>query len=209
MTQCANNLRQIGVGLHNYYDVNKAFPVGCIGCVDSSNRNLAWSTFLLPFIEQAAAWELYNQSAVYYSAANSPATSTIIPVYLCPSTVTFSRVRSGNTTGDVNGNGRYDPGDNMGMIDYGGMFGSAVSTEGNGVMIYDESVHLRQITDGASRTIVAGEDSGRGTTMDGEWADGQNIFDVGLPVNTLQNNELWSDHPQGCRYYFATARPNC
>ena len=59
--QCANNLRQIGVGMHNYYDAGKSFPSGWNE--DGPNVNTApnlfgWGAFILPFIEQG---ELYGE----------------------------------------------------------------------------------------------------------------------------------------------------
>jgi len=54
-TQCRNNLKQIGLALHNYHDTHRVFPPGYItGTVPS---NIGWGTFLLPFIDQAP---LYN-----------------------------------------------------------------------------------------------------------------------------------------------------
>lgn len=198
--QCANNLRQIGVGLLDFNGAKGAFPPGC---VEPAGRRLAWSLFLLPFIDEGATFDLYDQRTLYYAEGNRQAASVVVTVYLCPSTARFSRARDGNTTGDVNGNGLYDPGDFMGAIDYGGMFGWANSPAyANGVMIYDQAISLRQITDGSAHTILVAEDSGRGTTMDGEWADGENIFDCGLSINTLQNNEIWSDHPSGAQVLF-------
>ena len=35
--------------------------------------------------------------------------------------------------------------------------------------------------------------------MNGPWADGENIFDAGVPINQLQNNEIWSDHLDGAQ----------
>ena len=193
--ECANHLHQIGVGLLAYHDARGSFPAGC---VERSGRRFAWSTALLPYVEQAQAYSLYDQLAPYYAAENQRATRVIVPIYLCPSTVRLSRARKGATSGDVNRNGQYDPGDQMAMTDYGGLFGWAHAQPfGNGVMLYDEVVSLRQITDGSAHTMVVAEDTGRGTTMNGPWADGENIFDAGLPINTLQNNEIWSDHPEG------------
>ncbi len=194
---CSNNLRQIGVGLQAYHAAAGAFPIGCI---EPTHRRLAWSLFLLPYIEEQATFDRYDQQALYYAAANRQATSTVIPIYLCPSTVRYSRAREENTSGDVNRNGSYDPGDFMAMLDYGGMFGWAnAEPYGNGVLLYDVPVSLRQVTDGSSHTVIVAEDTGRGTTMSGMWADGENIFDAGLPINTLQNNEIWSDHPGGAQ----------
>jgi prepilin-type processing-associated H-X9-DG protein len=198
--QCSDHLRELGAGLLSYHAARGCFPPGC---VDRTARKLAWSLFLLPYIEETAVYDAYDQKSLYYAAANRQATSAVVAIYLCPSTVRFTRARDENTTGDVNGNGRYDPGDFMGAIDYGGMFGWADSPVfANGVMIYDQAISLRQITDGSVHTILVAEDSGRGTTMDGEWADGENIFDSGLPINAQQNNEIWSDHPGGAQVLY-------
>ena len=44
-------------------------------------------------------------------------------------------------------------------------------------MVYDQAITIADIRDGASNTIIVAEDTGRGWVMNGEWADGQNIFD--------------------------------
>jgi prepilin-type N-terminal cleavage/methylation domain-containing protein/prepilin-type processing-associated H-X9-DG protein len=192
-SQCANNLRQIGVALVDHHDARGYFPVGCI---EPQGRRLAWSLFLLQYLEERVAYERYDQSANFYAAENRQATSIVVPVYLCPSTLRLTRERNGNTSGDINRNGQHDPGDFLAMTDYGGMFGWANSPPfGNGVLIYDEPISLRQISDGAAQTIIVAEDTGRGTIQNGPWSDGENIFDAGVPINRLQNNEIWSDHP--------------
>jgi prepilin-type N-terminal cleavage/methylation domain-containing protein/prepilin-type processing-associated H-X9-DG protein len=218
-TTCQNNLRQMGMGLHNYHAAKREFPVGCIGCTNAGAingvfRQIAWSVYLLPYIEERRAWELFDVTQPYNSAANHESGRTVISIYLCPSTVTAPQ-RNGLTTGDVNGNGQWDAGDDLAYIDYGGMFGHPnpqylIGPEGlvlgNGAMIYERAVSAAQITDGLSQTIMVGEDSGRSEsgTNHGTWADGQNIFDVGTGggINITQNNELWSDHRGGVNTTF-------
>ncbi|MGD9720675.1 MAG: DUF1559 domain-containing protein [Pirellulales bacterium] len=196
-SQCASNLRQVGVGLLAYHDARSAFPPGC---VEPTRRRLAWSTLLLPYIEEVAAFDLYDLDAEFYSARNRQAAGVLVPIYLCPSTVRLTKARARNTSGDVNRNGQYDPGDELAMADYGGMFGWAnVPPFGNGALLYDDVVSLRQVTDGSAHTILVAEDTGRGTTMNGPWSDGENIFDAGVAINALQNNEIWSDHPRGAQ----------
>ena len=50
-SQCSNNMKQLGLGLHLFHDVHKVFP---IGQPDDDNNNYAWGAYILPFIEQAA-----------------------------------------------------------------------------------------------------------------------------------------------------------
>ena len=168
---------------------------------------------LLPYIEERHAWELFDVSQPYNSAANHESGKTVVPIYLCPSTYRAPQ-RNGLTTGDVNGNGKWDTGDDLAFIDYGGMFGHPPAGGmypmegklllGNGAMIYEKTVSAKQITDGLSQTILIGEDTGRSgsSQQNGTWADGQNIFDVTMQINTNQVNELWSDHVGGANTTF-------
>jgi prepilin-type N-terminal cleavage/methylation domain-containing protein len=197
-TQCLNNLRQIGVGLHNYHAACGAFPTGCLMCMKSPARELAWSAFLLPFIEQQATYELFNPLARYNTQANQPAAANVVATYVCPSTVVAPN-RRGPTSGDRNLNGQWDTGDDLAFTDYGGMFGvgDPALPLGNGVMVYDRRISAKQIGDGLSRTIIVAEDTGRGANLRSAWIDGQNCFDQTGPINSTQNNEIWSDHPGG------------
>lgn len=190
--QCKGNLRQIGLALAAYHDAYAAFPVGCR---DDRGLQIAWSAPLLSFLDGHNVARRFDPDSAYNSEANRLAAGTVIAAYLCPSTETAPD-RHGLTSGDVNGNGAWDPGDDLAWIDYGGMFGVGDPRLplGNGVMIYDVPIASRQITDGTSRTIIVGEDSGRGAAAHGTWADGQNIFDQTGPVGRTQNNELFSDH---------------
>jgi prepilin-type N-terminal cleavage/methylation domain-containing protein/prepilin-type processing-associated H-X9-DG protein len=198
---CGNNLRQIGIGLQHYHAAEECFPPGC---ADKGAKQIAWSAFLLPYIEQENVSRLFDFNARYNAASNQEATRRVIPTYLCPSTSRREPGRAGNTTGDRNGNGCNDPGDGMGCTDYGGVFGYNLPGEplNNGVMIYNRSICAAHVRDGASNTMIVVEDTGRGWRMDGEWANGENIFMVSRPINTEQNNEIWSDHPGGVNGLF-------
>jgi hypothetical protein len=131
---------------------------------------------------------------------NAPAGGTVISTFLCPSTSTFTKDRIGPTTGDANRNGRWNLGDDLAFTDYGGSFGPAGAP--TGVLIYETPIPIRRITDGTAHTAIVLEDTGRGAEYSGEWANGQNIFDVSRTVNDTswgypQFDEIWSDHPQG------------
>jgi prepilin-type processing-associated H-X9-DG protein len=198
---CQNNLRQIGVALHAYHDAHKQLPIGCVDKrvprTNPNGRQLAWSAELLPHLEEWALSQQIDVSSPYDSATNSPAAATVLCVFLCPSTVRFAPGRDGAVVSNPVATG--GSGDYRGAaIDYGGIYGAAqTSPSANGVFLYDRPVKLTEITDGTSHTLAIAEDAGRGWLMDGEWINGENIYDVSNPINTQQHNEIWSDHPGG------------
>ncbi len=53
-TQCANNLKQLGIAIHNFHDTYKRFPVGQ---PDDDNNNYSWSSYILPFMEQQTMYD--------------------------------------------------------------------------------------------------------------------------------------------------------
>ena len=192
-SHCQNNLRQIGLALHAFHDSSGAFPVGCIEKRTTRQpgaRQLAWSAALLPQLEQQPLWQAIDFSVPYDGARNAPAAATALAVFLCPSAVRLAAGRNGDEVA-------YPAGDyRAAAIDYGGVYGAAqLSPSGNGVMLFDRAVRLGEITDGASHTFIVAEDGGRGWGMDGEWINGENIFDLAGQVNAQQHDDLWSDHP--------------
>jgi prepilin-type processing-associated H-X9-DG protein len=136
-------------------------------------------------------------NSAYDSAANSLAAATVIPTYLCPSTVRSAPGREGAIVADPSGGSGAAPYRGA-ATDYGGIYGAAqVSPSANGVFLYERAVKISEITDGTSHTLALAEDTGRGWLADGEWINGENIYDVSNFINTQQHNEIWSDHPGG------------
>jgi prepilin-type N-terminal cleavage/methylation domain-containing protein/prepilin-type processing-associated H-X9-DG protein len=198
--QCRNNLRQIGVALHVYHDARGQLPIGCLDKrvprTNPNGRQLAWSAELLPNLEEPTLWQRIDFSSPYDGTTNATAAATAVSVFLCPSTVRLAPGRAGSIVGDpaATSGGGY----RGAAIDYGGIYGAAqVSPAPNGVFLYDRAVKFSEITDGTSHTLALAEDTGRGWLMDGEWINGENIYDVSNPVNLQQHNEIWSDHPGG------------
>jgi prepilin-type N-terminal cleavage/methylation domain-containing protein/prepilin-type processing-associated H-X9-DG protein len=201
--QCQNNLRQIGVALHVYHDAHQQLPIGCVDKrilpkANPNGRQLAWSVVILPQLEEAALWQQIDFASAYDSAQNATAAATAIAVYLCPSTV---RVVTGREGSYVKNPAATGGGDLRAAIDYGGIYGAGqIVPSANGVFLYDRAIKFSDVTDGTSRTLAIGEDSGRGWpatgNLNGEWINGENIYDVGS-INVHPDNELWSDHPGG------------
>jgi prepilin-type N-terminal cleavage/methylation domain-containing protein len=203
-TACAVHLSQIGLALYMYHEAQGAFP---IGCMDAAGKKHNWAIHLLKFLEQRTVFEKYKFEFSCRAPENREATSTVISTYLCPSTTRISSDRTGAAVSDQNGNGKYDAGDGMGCMDYGGIFGDmrALRFAGNGMMRWDHAVKLKECRDGLAYTMIVAEITGRGAQLAGEWANGDNLFDVTQAINTYSalqpgpfyENEIWSDHPGG------------
>lgn len=85
-SQCKNNLKQIGLALHNYLDVKKYFPPS--SCIQTATTtNVFWSpqAFLLPYLEQADLQKLINWAQPYSLQGN--VSRKRIATYLCPSEI--------------------------------------------------------------------------------------------------------------------------
>lgn len=109
-------------------------------------------------------------------------------VYLCPS--------APNRQERIEGRG---------VTHYGGMYGQRIigtNNPPNGSMLYDLPVSLSMILDGASQTMIVGEDAG---FPDGQWINGLNVFDQAFAINQAPayENDLHSDHPGGAHALFA------
>ena len=85
-SQCKNNLKQIGLALHNYHDAHGKFPPGMQYRVNSSRSNIRQSFFihLYPFLEQSAAYDQYNFNVNWHDAINRPVRVLHVPVMICP-----------------------------------------------------------------------------------------------------------------------------
>src|SRR5262245_18973218 len=89
-TQCANNMRQMGIALHNYLDRNKKFPTSGEG-VDAAGTGTAFDlqstfTMILPYVEGGDVYNRYDLQLPYNgSAQNIAVAKNAIATYLCPS----------------------------------------------------------------------------------------------------------------------------
>lgn len=83
-SQCTNNLKQIGLALHNYHDTFKTFPPGAWNEANRGNR-LAYTVFILPFMEQQAVYDEFDFEYPNYTGVNLNPGIRLIPAYHCPS----------------------------------------------------------------------------------------------------------------------------
>jgi prepilin-type N-terminal cleavage/methylation domain-containing protein len=94
--QCSNNMKQLGLGLHNYHDAHQSFPFAYM--IDLRTFNIqTWGVRILPFIEQTQIADRWNDAVPCFDqaasigypssqvATNLELAKTNLPVYLCPS----------------------------------------------------------------------------------------------------------------------------
>lgn len=83
-SQCKNNLKQIGLALHNYHDTYQALPPAYT--VDAHGKPLhSWRTLILPYLEHQALYDKIDLSKPWNDPANAAALKTCPSVYRCPS----------------------------------------------------------------------------------------------------------------------------
>jgi prepilin-type N-terminal cleavage/methylation domain-containing protein/prepilin-type processing-associated H-X9-DG protein len=81
---CLNNLKQIGIGLHNYHDQVGSFPPGNLAAKDFAGTWWGWSSLILPQMEQHPLHNSINFSMSCGHPVNTTAHSTLVSSYLCP-----------------------------------------------------------------------------------------------------------------------------
>ncbi|MEI8019225.1 MAG: DUF1559 domain-containing protein, partial [Schlesneria sp.] len=69
-TQCKNNLKQIGLALHNYHDTYKLFPAAHLNDVEGEPK-LSWRVSILPFLGEAGRYNAYQFDDAWDSPLNS------------------------------------------------------------------------------------------------------------------------------------------
>jgi prepilin-type N-terminal cleavage/methylation domain-containing protein/prepilin-type processing-associated H-X9-DG protein len=179
--QCVNNLKQIGLALHNYHSANDAFPPGATmgygkvpGEADALTSWNNWSAnaMLLPYLEQTNIANAINfniavlyPSAFPLTAANTTMYDTRIASFLCPSDPEAGRVRINNY--------------HMSL----GASTNGPSTNTTGIFANLVSRGIRDITDGSSNTIAYSEVI-VGAGMNGNFSRQNGVVDATYPAGS-------------------------
>jgi len=79
--ECANNLKQIGLALHNYHSAVRCLPFGSAYSVAQTGT---WAAFILPFLEAQAHFDLFDFKQNMTVVANQKAVTTVVKYYICP-----------------------------------------------------------------------------------------------------------------------------
>ena len=194
-TQCKNNLKQIGLGLHNYHDVFFVFPPSEVHTHaflsgannDWGNSAGTWLTLLFPYVEQGNSYDKMDFNLNWAGGQNKNMIMERYPVYLCPSHP-YQDKKSGNNFDSH-------------IVHYFAMWGSAdppggrarqkwaigdgANLQHRGAMYYNSKVSIDHIKDGSSNTIIVTEV--RGYTPQ----DANNIFNIVDGRGHEMGNLIW------------------
>jgi prepilin-type N-terminal cleavage/methylation domain-containing protein/prepilin-type processing-associated H-X9-DG protein len=148
---CQNNLRQLGLGLHQYHDIHNTLPPGVSGRRGPGLLpGLSWHGRLLPFVEQEALWrqtiEAYAYDDLIVTVPPHNGMSTVVPVFGCPMDQRTKTPQRRNLPYIRD----------MAYTSYVGVLGIDHQTT-NGVLYFNSAVALIHITDGTSNTLMVGE----------------------------------------------------
>ena len=153
-TQCRNNLKQISLAVHNYHDSFSVFPNAEVGGTGTLAKASAFVA-ILPYLEQTGTFTLYNPSLGNSDPVNMQAVQQFIPVYLCPSAPLRRQIPISNCDANSRAPGTYafstGSGDPWGMLATGNPHNGAIVNPASG------KTSMRDITDGTSNTLLAGE----------------------------------------------------
>lgn len=161
---CKNNLKQIGLALHNYMDSNQTFPCGYIGTWTPGDPDKVdvgpgwgWAALLLHYIEQEELYHAINFERPIEVDENSTSRVRLLNVYLCPSDPISAKVF------DVLADDGTTVITRVGGANYVGMFGTGevgdALDDGSGAFFRNSKVSHKGFIDGLNKTIVAGERS--------------------------------------------------
>jgi prepilin-type N-terminal cleavage/methylation domain-containing protein len=170
-SQCLNNLKQLGLALHNYHDNHGAFPPGWVGANGPLGSDMealngfGWGAHVLPYVDQQP---LYNQlnfkASCFNPATNALAMKTVLSVFRCPSdpstdswtifdeatgSTALASLPTANYVGSFGTEGAED-------LCTGPQFPGA-KCAGDGVFYHNSVTRIRDLTDGTSNTLIIGE----------------------------------------------------
>ncbi|QDS89954.1 hypothetical protein EC9_41560 [Rosistilla ulvae] len=213
--QCSNNMKQIGLALHNYHDTYRMFPEG-----SRLSNFMGPLTAVLPYLEAANTYQQFDFSLSYSDPYNQAVASQEIATYLCPS-MTMPRQVPDDSNGETGGPTSYLACEGTGayMVKADGMFGLNWTSYGYN----NPATRFRDITDGTSSTIAYGEttydmpdylwtapaaDAGKVKWGTARWVLGYPAVSLGTTLkelnvhNAANNGGFQSMHPGGVQFLY-------
>ena len=183
-TQCLNQLKQIGLALHNYHDAHLTLPSGWVSSVFNG---FSWMAQILPQMDQGNLYQtIVFTEPCYSNPANLKVIQTPLGVYRCPSDSGPERF---DNYSNITGRGVQ----RQGISCYVGNLGTistvncgAVMSPTDGPFFHNSSISIRDITDGTSNTFLVGER---------KW-----VGDDNCPGFPNLGDAYWAATPDDCVY---------
>lgn len=223
--QCANNFRQIGIAMHNHESALGSFPAGEVYCALPTLLGPAWSGSLLPYMEQAAAYNQYEvpfTAMGIYQGKNELVGRNRIAAYCCPSDPQDELLKIGTS---VNGTDNFPDGkiwwwksnaagitDSLNAWEPGSLLGDP-KENADGMLMAQKLIRVADVADGTSNTLFVGEctGGGPGSVKGWMWTEFSNFttyYGINGPgtipgsgtFSRTGNDSLSSYHPGGCQF---------
>jgi prepilin-type N-terminal cleavage/methylation domain-containing protein len=198
-SQCSNNLKQLGLAVHNYHDTYRVFPSGSLSSTtinystanwcntgQTAHSRAPWTVLILPFIEKTSQHELFDFSTAFTSTSNAPGSavnhaqfSANNGSYQCPSDLNSGRDNNNSCYFGVQG---------------GGTTPNCVTQAPsrvffvNGVLFHNSACGFRDILDGTTSVFMIGETKycltrgGRADGFHSGWASATKLDVWGMPL---------------------------
>jgi prepilin-type N-terminal cleavage/methylation domain-containing protein/prepilin-type processing-associated H-X9-DG protein len=218
-TSCTNNLKQIGLALHDYHDARRQFPASN---TNGPTKRHSWVTFILPYLEQDTLYKRYHFNKNWFAPSNNKTVRAPLAIFRCPSVPATNLVDSTFTPNAACGDYAATKGVSPQLV----LIGLVPPTDLRGVMLKNVGTRMTQIRDGTSNTIMVAEDASRpllyqrgnqvaGYAPGGPWSDTLGPFFLNgssfdgtvtpgpCPMNCTNDREIYSFHDGGANVLLA------
>jgi prepilin-type processing-associated H-X9-DG protein len=197
---CSNNLRQLGLGLHQYHDINAVLPPGvahplllpgiprAYGPDTDPYPLLNWHARLLPFLEQESLWkqtvQAYAEDPFFIEVPPHSSSTITVPIFLCPADI-LAPVPN------------FPDGKVPAPASFLGVSGTTDSRH-DGLLYLDSRVRFSDIRDGMSDTLMVGERPPEWEQFWGQWYGGWGRWGRGVAYLGVRETDVQDDEcPQG------------
>lgn len=210
-SSCKNNLKQLGLALHNYESIHGLLPPGYLHKPDpagsgANHMGYAWGLMILPQLEQTSLYQEFSCNIPIFDIAQRTPRERHLPVFLCPSDPFSSNafvVRDDTTS----------PIEQYGAASYAANWGPSTATVNlddtpllsQGVFYRNSATRFRDLTDGLSNTLFLGERTNG--PLPGTSVGGHQYFETAWSAAVREVTDPTDDH--GHMVLFETQfRPN-
>lgn len=173
--QCSNNMKQIGLAIHNHESTHRHLPAGWKSATVEGDPGWGWATALLPFMEGGNAHQRINLSLPIADPLHDEIRVFSVPSFICPSDTGPNIFEIAEGSGHGHGHPNFaggpesvDEGDKLFSVaksNYIGMFGTFELEDapfnGDGTFFGNSHTKFRDIRDGLSNTLIVGERDSR------------------------------------------------